>query len=189
MAGRGRGTRPAIVLAPGQNLVLPEEARQGMLIAFAFSGADADLTLFLTDADGRVTRDEDFVFYNQPSAAAGAARLLGKGIEGAYTVERAALHPAALPPYVQRVAIAVNMDVDAGLTCGALTHADLRIDCASGTTWTFQPPADHRLRSMVVAELYRHTAGGEPVWKLRAVGQGWADGLDGLARAHGVDVG
>jgi restriction system protein len=26
------------------------------------------------------------------------------------------------------------------------------------------------------------------VWKLRAVGQGWADGLAGLARAHGVDV-
>ncbi|MET9465526.1 TerD family protein [Streptomyces sp. NPDC059104] len=43
---------------------------------------------------------------------------------------------------------------------------------------------------MVVAELYRHrSAEGRPVWKLRAVGQGWADGLDGLARAHGVDVG
>ncbi|MFJ7268782.1 TerD family protein [Streptomyces sp. NPDC099050] len=38
---------------------------------------------------------------------------------------------------------------------------------------------------MVVAELYRHrSADHRPVWKLRAVGQGWADGLDGLARAH-----
>lgn len=38
---------------------------------------------------------------------------------------------------------------------------------------------------MLVAEFYRHRGG----WKLRAVGQGWSDGLAGLARAHGVDVG
>ncbi|MFD4483355.1 TerD family protein [Streptomyces sp. NPDC058471] len=43
---------------------------------------------------------------------------------------------------------------------------------------------------MVIAELYRHrSSNGQRVWKLRAVGQGWTDGLDGLARAHGVDVG
>ncbi|MEV0982708.1 TerD family protein [Streptomyces sp. NPDC049915] len=41
---------------------------------------------------------------------------------------------------------------------------------------------------MIVAELYRHTTGGQLVWKLRAVGQGWSDGLDGLARAHGVGI-
>ncbi|WP_269466071.1 TerD family protein [Streptomyces griseochromogenes] len=41
---------------------------------------------------------------------------------------------------------------------------------------------------MVVAELYRHTVEGRPVWKLRAIGQGWAEGFDGLARAYGVDV-
>lgn len=41
---------------------------------------------------------------------------------------------------------------------------------------------------MVVAELYRHTVDGLPTWKLRALGQGWADSLDGLARAYGVDV-
>ncbi|WP_245608107.1 TerD family protein [Streptomyces hokutonensis] len=29
---------------------------------------------------------------------------------------------------------------------------------------------------------------GRPTWKLRAIGQGWADGLNGLARAYGVDV-
>ncbi|WP_317441965.1 TerD family protein [Streptomyces collinus] len=178
----------ATVLAPGQNLVLPQEAWQAMHIAFSFAGADADLTLFLTGEGGRVTCDEDFVFYNQPSAVGGAARLLGSQAEGPYTVERAVLHPAALPQHVQRVAIAVNMDVAAGLTCGALTHAALHVDCASGAAWTFQPPADPGIRAMVVAELYRHTTGAGPVWKLRAVGQGWADGLAGLARAHGVDI-
>ncbi|MGW7667515.1 TerD family protein [Streptomyces sp. NPDC054775] len=178
----------ATALAPGQNLVLPEEAWQGLLIAFSFAGADADLTLFLTDSHGQVTCDEDFVFYHQPSAAQGAARLLGKQTDGPHTVERAALHPAALPAHVQRVTIAINMDVDTGLTCGALTHAALYMDCATGAAWTFNPPADPDIRAMVIAELYRHTTNGLPIWKLRAIGQGWADGLDGLARAHGVNV-
>ncbi|MGW9031195.1 TerD family protein [Streptomyces sp. NPDC055722] len=181
-------SRAATALAPGQNLVLSEEAWQGLLIAFSFAGADADLTLFLTDTQGQVTCDEDFVFYHQPSAAQGAARLLGKQTEGPRTVERAALHLAALPAHVQRVTIAINMDVDTGLTCGALTHAALYMDCVTGAAWTFQPPADPDIRAMVIAELYRHTTNGLPVWKLRAIGQGWADGLDGLARAHGVNV-
>ncbi|MEU4098645.1 TerD family protein [Streptomyces sp. NPDC026673] len=176
----------ATALTPGQNLVLPEEAWQQLLIDFSFAGADADLTLFLTDTDGQVTCDEDFVFYNQPSTAHAAARLLGKQTEGPHTVERAALHAVALPPHIQRVTLAINMDVDTGLTCGALTHAALHITCATGEAWTFQPPADPHIRAMAIAEIYRHTAGDRPVWKLRAIGQGWADGLDALARAHGV---
>jgi stress response protein SCP2 len=176
------------VLDPGQTLVLPEEARQGLHVSFSFAGADADLTLFLVGNDGRVSGDEDFVFYNQPSAADGGARLLGKQQKGPHTVERATIHLSALPDRVQRIAIAINMDVETGLTCGSLTHAVLKLDCSSGVPWTFTPPADPSIRAMVISELYRHSVDGNLVWKLRALGQGWADGLDGLARAHGVDV-
>ncbi|WP_449348520.1 TerD family protein [Streptomyces shaanxiensis] len=179
---------PPAVLVPGQTLVLPEEAWQGLRVSFAFAGADADLTLFLLGNDGRVCGDEDFVFYNQPSAADGGARLLGKQQEGPHTVERATVHPSALPDRVHRVAIAINMDVDTGLTCGSLTHAALDMTCPSGTAWTFRPPADPSIRAMVITEFYRHNVNGNRVWKLRALGQGWADGLDGLARAYGVDV-
>jgi len=176
------------VLIAGQTLVLPEEAWQGLRVSFTFAGADADLTLFLLKNDGRVCSDEDFVFYNQPSAADGGARLLGKQQEGSHTVERATVHLSALPDRVHRVAVAINMDVDTGLTCGSLTHATLDLACASGIAWTFRPPADPSIRAMVITELYRHNVDGHPVWKLRALGQGWADGLDGLARAYGVDV-
>ncbi|WP_306971815.1 TerD family protein [Streptomyces canus] len=182
------GRAPTTALTPGQNLTLPEEAWQGLLIAFSFVGADADLTLFLTGTNGQVSCDEDFIFYNQPSAAQGAARLLGKQPDGPHTVERAALHLAALPAHIQRVTVAINMDVDTGLSCGALTHASLYMDCVTGAAWTFQPPADPDVRAMAIAEFYRHTTNGQQIWKLRAIGQGWADGLDGLARAHGVNV-
>ncbi|GAA4383922.1 hypothetical protein GCM10023088_51610 [Actinomadura verrucosospora] len=55
------------------------------------------------------------MFYNQPTAAGGAARLLGKDATGPQAVERAALHLAALPSHVHRVVVSVNMDVDTGL--------------------------------------------------------------------------
>ncbi|WP_318215099.1 hypothetical protein [Streptomyces sp. SCL15-6] len=78
--------------------------------------------------------------------------------------------------------------VGASLTCGALTHAALYMDCITGAAWTFQPPADPEVRALAIAELYRHTNHGQPIWKLRAIGQDWTDGLDGLTRAHGVNV-
>ena len=131
--------------------------------------------------------DDDFVFYNQPVTAEGAARLLGKGSEGGRTAERASLHLTALPPDVHRIAVSVNMDVDAGLTCAALHDATLQITCPTAG-WTIPTPPDPQIRAMILAEIYRHAVDGQPVWKLRAVGQGWADGLAGLARDHGVDV-
>ncbi|GGJ48767.1 TerD family protein [Streptomyces brasiliensis] len=103
-------------------------------------------------------------------------------------VERATLRPAALPPHIQRVTIAITMDTDSGLTCGALTHAALHINRATQAAWTFQPPSDPHIRAMVIAELYRHTTHNQPTWKLRALGQGWSHGLGSLARAHGVTL-
>ncbi|WP_433466493.1 TerD family protein [Spirillospora sp. CA-128828] len=175
-------------LVPGQTVVLPEAAHQGLLVTFGFTGPDADLTLLLIGENGLVAGDEDFVFYNQPIAANGAARLLGKHTAGPRVTERAALHLAALPPHVHRVVVSVNMDVDTGLTCAELTNAYLEANCITGAAWHFPVPADPHIRAMVMAEFYRHTDNGTPVWKLRAVGQGWSDGLDGLALAYGVAV-
>ncbi|WP_207400826.1 TerD family protein [Actinomadura roseirufa] len=180
--------QPSATRVAGQTVVLPEIAQQGLVVSFTFAGSDADLTLLLTGADGLVAVDEDFIFYNQPTAANGAVRLLGKQPEGPRLVERAALHLAALPPRVERVVVSINMDVDTGLTCGALTQAVLDARCVTGAAWHFSVPADPNIRAMVVAEFYRHIVDGAPAWKLRAVGQGWSDGLDGLARAHGVHV-
>ena len=174
-------------LTPGQNLLLPEDAVSDLALAFGSEGADADLTLLLLDADRRVRSDQDFVFYNQPIAAEGAARLLGKTPAGEGTVERASLHLSALPPDVHRIAVSMNVDVESGATCGALRGAALQITSPTAA-WTIPTPPDPQIRAMVLAEIYRHTVDGQQIWKLRAVGQGWADGLAGLARDHGVDV-
>ena len=182
---------PAQTQAPltaGQNLMLPVDALSDIAVDFTFTGADADLTLLLLGPDQKVRHDEDFIFYNQPVAAGGAARLLGKNRHGNNTVERASLRLAALPHDVHRVVISINMDVDLGLTCAALQHAALRIACPSAA-WIIPIPPDPQIRAMILTEIYRHTSNGQAVWKLRAVGQGWADGLAALARDYGVDIG
>ncbi|MCW2524875.1 MAG: yceD4, partial [Frankiales bacterium] len=53
-----------------------------------------------------------------------------------------------------------------------LTRYDLTEDASSET-------------AMIFGELYRHNA----EWKFRAVGQGYASGLAGIARDYGVNVG
>lgn len=174
-------------LVPGQNLVLPDDAESDLALEFRFAGADADLTLLLLGADGRVRNDADFAFYNNPVAAGGAARLLGKSPRHAQTVESASVRLAALPEDVHRVVVSINMDVASGLTCGALDDATLHIT-GPNEAWTIPTPSDPEIRAMVLAELYRHARDGRRVWKLRAVGQGWSAGLAGLARAHGVDI-
>ena len=86
-----------------------------------------DLAILALGPDQKVRHDEDFIFYNQPIAAGGAARLLGKTRHGQSTTERASLRLAALPHDVHRVVISINMDVDHGRICAAFQQALLHI--------------------------------------------------------------
>ncbi|MFB9365528.1 restriction endonuclease [Kitasatospora albolonga] len=176
----------ATALSPGQNVVLPAAGLSELSVRFASTGPEADLTLLLLTEDGTVRGDEDFVFYHQPTAEGGAVTLRPKerGADGLLT-EAALVRLPGLPGAVQRVAVSVNMDADSTSTCAELGRAELEVRAADGNSWSFEPPAEPGVSAMLVAEFYRHR--GE--WKLRAVGQGWSDGLAGLARAHGVDVG
>nr|WP_277819856.1 TerD family protein [Actinomadura sp. RB99] len=122
-----------------------------------------------------------------------SSRPSTSGISG--SSRRRHRRPTRSPPprrprraHIHRVVVSVNMDVDTGLTCAALTNAYLEASCITGAAWHFPVPADPTIKAMVTAEFYRHTANDVLVWKLRAVGQGWSDGLDGLARAYGVQV-
>ncbi|GGK66974.1 TerD family protein [Nocardia camponoti] len=167
-------------LTPGQTVVVGGGGQ--LRVEFTFGGADADLSLFLLEANGLVSGDADFLFYGQPTSANGAVRLLGKSGANGTTMEHGIVDLDALPLHVERIAIGINMDVETGLTCAALRDARLRVT-NYGAGWLFSPQPDPALRAMVVAELYRRDG-----WKLRAIGQGWADGLGAMAEALGVQV-
>jgi stress response protein SCP2 len=144
-----------------------------VVLAVSVQGLAVDVSALLLGADGRVRSDDDLVFYNHPSQ---------DGVSIAGSAVTADLD--RMPADVDRVVVVVSADP---LQPGAVfTHAPLLTVTQSGSpAMSFTAPDFLSGETVVVlAELYRRNAG----WKIRAVGQGYASGLAGLATNYGVDV-
>ncbi len=150
-------------------------------------GTDADLSAFVCGEDGRVRSDEDFVFYNQPSGAGGAVTHLGKGQRGSATLDQVRIDTAALPAGVAKVVIGASLDGTGSF--GSLQDVAVEVAADGPADGSAAPALRCEIAAtdetaLVFAEVY--TRGGE--WKVRAVGQGYRNGLAGLATDHGVAV-
>ncbi|MFJ3445904.1 CAP domain-containing protein [Streptomyces sp. NPDC086081] len=154
-------------LVPGGNLALPDGA-----VTVRVPGP-FDVSALVTDDGGKVRDDGDFVFYNQPAAP--GARLRDDTL---------VVDPARLRPGATRVTVAVS-PAEPGTALGALPSPTLHVTDARGRTLArFTPPRPGQETVLLLAELYRRA----DRWKVRALGQGYADGLAGLARDFGVEV-
>ncbi|WP_217251571.1 CAP domain-containing protein [Streptomyces sp. AC602_WCS936] len=154
-------------LVPGGNIPLP-----GGPVSVRVPGA-FDVSALVTDDGGKVDGDGDFVFYNQP-------RVPGACLRG----DTLTVDPARLRPGATRVTVAVSPS-GPGTGFGALPSPTLHVTDARGRALTRFTPARPRQETvLLLVEFYRRGEG----WKLRALGQGYADGLAGLARDFGVDV-
>ena len=166
-------------LVAGANIPVPPGA---LVLTARWEGAAAlDAAAVLLAADGRVRSDADLVFYNQPEAEGGAVRLLGAD------PGRASLRidPGALPEGVQRVVVAVSLDEGSSDPLRGLV-LELR-EGAEGTgaaVATFPVRTGGPETLLLLGEVYRRQGG----WRLRALGQGYATGLAGLAADFGVAV-
>lgn len=152
-------------LVAGQNVPLLQPQLRVNLLA-----SHADLSVLLVGANGRVDRDEDFIFYNNPRSTDGAVTLTANG---------ATVATDQLSSRCERVVLIVSTDGAAMGDATAVLHqsgneVDLR----------FSPTDTSRVSALVWGEIYLRNSN----WRLRAVGQGWSDGLAGLARDYGVNV-
>lgn len=149
---------------------------------------DVDVSALLLGSDGRVRSDEDFVFYNQPRHPSGLVHHLAKKrlTEGMTDSVEAEL--SALDASVRRVVLAASAD---GGSFGLVKDlCVLLYDAAHGTVqgepvarFAVQPETGQET-AMICGELYRRGDG----WKFRALGQGYASGLVGLATEFGISV-
>lgn len=135
-----------------------------------------DASAVLLGTDLRVRGDHDFVFYNQPQAA--GCRL---------DVATGTLHLdlGRVEPSVRSVAVLVSLDGTRSRTFGTVA-APPRVTVTSGhaPVAAFTATGLGPESALHVVEIYRRDTG----WRVRAVAQGWADGLAGLARSFGVVV-
>jgi stress response protein SCP2 len=166
-------------LTKGANVSLDAEAVRVTLSWAAGPGIpDVDASALLLQDTGKVASDDDFVFYNQPQHTSGAVRHVGKS-GGNDTVE---VRLRELPASIERVALAASSD---GGSFGQVPGLRVTVsDLASGAELAGFAMSATDETAFVSGELYRRGGG----WKFRAVGQGWADGLAGLATDFGISV-
>lgn len=141
---------------------------------------EIDVVAFVLDEDEQVTCDEDFVFHGAPENPAGTVRLLTDGP----AEQTIAVDLASLPPGSRKVAVAAAIDGEA--TFGDVGAVQVTAVPGTGAAPLARATLDAATteRTLLLAEFYRRG----PVWRFRAVGQGYDDGLANLARGYGVDI-
>ncbi|MFF4948118.1 TerD family protein [Streptomyces chattanoogensis] len=188
----------SVALTKGGNVSLSKQApgltavRVGLgWQTAATGGADCDLdaSALLCGRSGKVLSDEHFVFFNNLRSPDGSVRHSGNDLTGGGDLEQIQVDLGAVPAAVAKIVFPVSLyeAERRGQNFGQVRSAYIRIvDQDSGTEL-----ARYDLRgdaatetAMVFGELYRHDAD----WKFRAVGQGYASGLAGIAQDYGVDV-
>ncbi|WP_328861538.1 VWA domain-containing protein [Streptomyces sp. NBC_00306] len=169
----------SVPLSKGANIPVAAAAVRAVLSWTPGAGTpDADASALLLTEGGRVRDDGDFVFYNQPRHSSGAVRHQGKR-DGTDTVE---VDLSSLEACVDRVVLSASAD---GGTFGQLRGLRLLLlDAASGTELARFDITAGAETALVAGELYRRAG----AWKFRAVGQGYAAGLAGLATDYGITV-
>ncbi|MEV5483105.1 MULTISPECIES: TerD family protein [Streptomyces] len=137
-----------------------------------------DVSGLLLAADGKVRSDDDFVFYNQPSAPGVTHSAAATGGD-TITVDT-----AAVPEGIDKIVVTASLDTPGATFAGTEPTGTVRNADDGSVLASFTPPRLGTETALVVVEIYRR--GG--AWKVRAVGQGYANGLAGIATDFGVSV-
>ncbi|MFI7497026.1 TerD family protein [Streptomyces sp. NPDC049687] len=162
-------------MTPGSNIPLPV-ARVTVDVA---APVRLDVSGLLLTADGKVRSDDDFIFYNQPSGPGVTYRSGGGTSPDAITVDT-----GAVPPGIEKIVVTASPDAAGQTFQGIEPTATIRSADDNSVLATFTPPQLGTETALVVVEIYLRNG----AWKARAVGQGYADGLAGIATDFGVTV-
>lgn len=157
------------------------------------SGSDFDLdaSAFLVQENGKVSGDQDFIFYSNLEHPSGAVVHLGDNRTGAGDGddEQITVDLSKVPENIARIAFTVTIyDAESRRqNFGQVANAFIRLVNADTDEEIvrYDLGEDFSIETaMVVGELYRHN--GE--WKFNAIGSGYQGGLAALCENYGVDV-
>ncbi|MET8026062.1 TerD family protein [Streptomyces avermitilis] len=162
-------------MTPGSNIPLPV-TRVTVDVA---APVRLDVSGLLLTADGKVRSDDDFIFYNQPTGPGVTYRSGGGTSPDAITVDT-----TAVPPGIEKIVVTASPDAAGQTFQGIEPTATLRNADDNSVLATFTPPQLGTETALVVVEIYQRNG----AWKARAVGQGYANGLAGIATDFGVTV-
>ena len=189
-----------VSLTKGGNVSLSKEA-PGLTAVVVGLGWDArtttgtdfdlDASAIMLKSDGKVLSDSHFIFFNNKTSPDGSVEHTGDNMtgEGDGDDESIKVNLANVPADVEKIVFPVSVyeaeTRQQGF--GQVRNAFIRIvNQADGTEITRYDLTEDASNetAMVFGEIYRNGSD----WKFRAVGQGYASGLTGIARDFGVSV-
>ena len=189
-----------VSLSKGGNVSLTKEA-PGMTAVLVGLGWDArtttgaefdlDASAIMAKSDGKVVSDSHFVFFNNKTSPEGSVEHTGDNTtgEGDGDDEAIKVNLATVPAEVDKIVFPVSIyeAEKRSQSFGQVRNAFIRIVNQAGgaeiARYDLSEDASTET-AMVFGELYRNGAD----WKFRAVGQGYASGLAGIAKDFGVNV-
>ena len=157
---------------------------------------DLDASAFLLGENGKLQRDEDFIFYNNLESRNKAVVHTGDNLtgDGDGDDEVIMIDFTKIPDDVKKIAICVTIHEAAarGQNFGQVSNAYIRIaKMADEFDTTGEPVLKFDLEeefsietALVVAEIYQKN--GE--WKFNAVAAGYQGGLEAIVRSFGGNV-
>ncbi|GAA3065555.1 chemical-damaging agent resistance protein C [Streptomyces sp. NRRL B-1568] len=152
---------------------------------------DLDASALLTNDQGKVANDQNFVFFNNLKSPDGSVEHQGDNLtgEGEGDDEVIKVNLAGVPADVQKIVFPVSIyeAETRQQSFGQVRNAYIRVvnqaDNSELARYDLSEDASTET-AMVFGELYRNGA----EWKFRAIGQGYASGLRGIAQDFGVNV-
>ncbi|QFQ96412.1 TerD family protein [Streptomyces phaeolivaceus] len=162
-------------MTPGSNIPLPVTH----VAVDVAAPVRLDVSGLLLTADGKVRSDDDFIFYNQPTGPGVTYRSGGGTAPDSITVDT-----TAVPPGIEKIVVTASPDAAGQSFQGIEPTATIRNAADGSVISSFTPPRLGPETALVIVEIYLRNG----AWKARAVGQGYANGLAGIATDYGVSV-
>jgi stress response protein SCP2 len=148
---------------------------------------DIDASAFMIGHDGKIVREEDFVFYGQPSSSDGSV-LLEESIS---TIEKQhfMINLSKVSADIQKISLTLTIyePEKHSHSFADVSEIQLRIVNSRSQVEVATFPINYTFTkesAIVLGTLYRYS--GE--WKFHAVGAGYFGGLADLCRDYGVEV-
>ena len=157
---------------------------------------DLDASAFLLGANGKVSKDEDFIFYGNLESKTGAVKHTGDNLtgDGDGDDEVIIIDFSKVPADVDKIAITVTIYDAPGRrqNFGQVANAYVRVAKMSNENDTngeevlkFDLVEEFSVETaLVVCEIYKNNGD----WKFNAVGAGYQGGLEALCKSFGVNV-
>lgn len=157
---------------------------------------DLDASAFLLGENGKLQRDEDFIFYNNLESRNKAVVHTGDNTSGAGDGddEVIMIDFTKIPSDIKKIAICVTIHdaVARGQNFGQVSNAYIRIakmadefDTVGEPVLKFDLEEEFSIETaLVVAEIYQKN--GE--WKFNAIAAGYQGGLEAIVRSFGGNV-